>query len=85
MCCIFSCTEQDNVTIYCKEEMDAQWAAVKQVWKNAPEATWAVKTDDATAQQQHVPQWLSMFNPDFDAARQHSFANLGMSGNLDDL
>ena len=27
-----------------------------------------------------VPQWLSMFNPDFDAAGQHSFANLGMSG-----
>ena len=33
----------------------------------------------------HVPQWLSMFNPDFDAAGQHSFANLGMSGNIDEL
>lgn len=32
----------------------------------------------------HV-KWLSMFNPDFDAAAQHSFANLGMSGNLNDL
>jgi hypothetical protein len=32
-----------------------------------------------------VPAWLSMFNPDFDAAGQHSFANLGMSGNLTQL
>ena len=32
-----------------------------------------------------VPQWLSMFNPDFDAAGQHSFANLGMSGDLSAL
>ena len=33
----------------------------------------------------NVPQFLSMFNPDFDAAGQHSFANLGMSGSLDAL
>ena len=32
-----------------------------------------------------VPAWLSMFNPDFDAAGQHCFANLGMSGNLTQL
>ena len=32
-----------------------------------------------------VPAWLSMFNPDFDAAEQHRFANLGMSGNLTQL
>ena len=33
----------------------------------------------------HVPQWLSMFNPDFDAAGQHSFANLGCSGSIEAL
>ena len=33
----------------------------------------------------HVPQYLSMFNPDFNASAQHGFANLGMSGDLDAL
>ena len=43
-----------------------------------------LKSDDgaATPQPQHVPQFLSMFNPDFNAAAQHSFANLAMSPNL---
>lgn len=40
---------------------------------------------DVSAMTSHVPKWLSMFNPDFDAAGQHSFANLGMSGQLNEL
>ena len=45
----------------------------------------AISTPTTLPHQGHVPRYLSMFNPDFNASAQHGFANVGMSGDLDAL
>ena len=53
-----------------------------------PPSCSALKSDDTAGSPPphiNVPQWLSMFNPDFDAAGQHPFANLGCSGSIEEL
>jgi hypothetical protein len=45
----------------------------------------APKSNTTTISRLHVPQYLSMFNPDFNASAQHGFANLGMSGDVNAL
>ena len=44
-----------------------------------------VSLGDKSDRHGHIPRYLSMFNPDFDAVGQHSFANLGMSESLQAL